>query len=81
MLLLPRLISRSSRSLAAMIGCAQAARGRGDWPAGIPGDWASIPPVCNILAVPLPCPCRAPPFHPRRFLAVLKEFLWIVVHF
>jgi hypothetical protein len=54
MLLLPRLISRSSHSLAAMIGCAEAARGRGDWPAGIPEDCRSIPPVCNILAVPPP---------------------------
>ena len=36
MLLLPRLTSRSSRSLAAMLACGQASRGPGDWPAGIP---------------------------------------------
>jgi hypothetical protein len=61
MLLLPRLISRSSRSLAAMIGCAHAACGRGDWPAGIPEDCGAIPSVRTILAVPSPYPVRFTP--------------------
>lgn len=36
MLLLPRLTTRSARSLAVMLACGHAGRGPGDWPAGIP---------------------------------------------
>jgi hypothetical protein len=36
MLLLPRLTSRSSRSLAVMLVCGQASRGASDWPARFP---------------------------------------------
>lgn len=43
MLLLPRLTSRSSRSLAVMLVCGQASRGTGDWPAGFPREASRVP--------------------------------------
>ena len=58
MLLLPRLTSRSSRSLAVMLVSGQASRGVGEWPAGFPRGLRGFPARPQHLQHPRTAPVQ-----------------------